>query len=87
MLDPYNAVPEKGVVPEHLLWALMFMKVYGKESMHCTMAGAVDEKTFRKWVWIFVLEISYLESEVVRCGRRCALYILILLTLLFLTNV
>jgi len=34
-------------VPTHLLWALMFLKVYATESVHAAIAG-VDEKTFRK---------------------------------------
>ena len=29
------------------------------------MAGGVDENTFRKWVWLFVYEISFLESAMV----------------------
>jgi hypothetical protein len=27
--------------------------------------GAIDPKTFRKWVWAFIFAISYLEEEVV----------------------
>ena len=50
---------------EHFLWALMFMKIYGKERNLCTLAGGVDKKTFRKWVWLFVVAIAYLEAEVV----------------------
>ena len=38
----------------HLLWALMFMKIYGKEADLCAHAGgtsgSVDPKTYRKWV-------------------------------------
>jgi len=40
--------------PEHLLWALLFLKVYGDESYMATLCGgsggAVDEKTFSKMV-------------------------------------
>ena len=50
---------------EHFLWALMFMKIYGKERNLCTLAGGVDKKTFRKWAWLFVVAIAYLEAEVV----------------------
>ena len=66
-LDPFATIKpiHKGVKPVHLLWALLFMKVYAEESIHAGLVGGVDEKTFRKWVWIFVQEISYLEDEVV----------------------
>jgi len=62
-LDPACTMP-KGSLPVHLLWALMFMKLYCSEAVHSSMAG-VDEKTFRKWTWILVDGISYLEAEVV----------------------
>lgn len=39
--------------PVHLLWALLFLKVYGSEQTHRTITG-VDEKTFRKWSWFFI---------------------------------
>lgn len=44
---------------KHLLWALLFLKCYGSEHVHCALVGA-DEKTFRKWSWIFVKKISEL---------------------------
>ena len=50
---------------EHFLWALMFMKIYGKERNLCTLAGGVDKKTFRKWAWLFVIAIACLEGGVV----------------------
>ena len=66
-LDPFRTIEpiHSGVKPMHLLWALLFMKVYAEESIHAGLVGGVDEKTFRKWVWVFVQEISYLEDEVV----------------------
>ncbi len=39
--------------PKHLLWAFLFLKVYGSEHNYRILSGA-DEKTFRKWSWIFV---------------------------------
>jgi len=54
--------------PEHLLWALLFLKKYGDESEMATIAGgdiAVDEKTFRKWSRIFVERIASLKYNVV----------------------
>ena len=48
----WNASFEKppGLSPKHLMWALLFLKVYASEHVHCSMA-CVDEKTFRKWCW------------------------------------
>ena len=65
-LDPYENIRpiHKGVKLKHLLWALLFMKIYGTEHFHSSLTG-VDEKTFRKWSWIFVDAIADLEYEVV----------------------
>ena len=46
--------------PKHLLWALLFCKVYGSESVHHNLTGA-DEKTLRKWIFIFLGLISELD--------------------------
>jgi len=46
--------------PKHLLWALMFLRLYDTESVHALLAG-VDEKTFRKWAWAFVRSLSKIE--------------------------
>jgi hypothetical protein len=55
----------------HLLWALMFMKIYGKEADLCAHAGdtsgLVDPKTYRKWVWPFVEALAEMEYNVVSC--------------------
>jgi hypothetical protein len=66
MLDPCATIVIEGLSPEHLLWSLMFLKVYAKESTHCAMAGGVDMKTVRKWTsWLFIDEVSFLEGDVV----------------------
>ena len=77
MLDPYSTIGIEGLSPEHLLWSLLFLKVYAKESIHCAMAGRVDEKTFRKWSWLFINEISFLEGEVVsqNSSKNCFCYL------------
>lgn len=64
LLLEHSLLPPGGCL-FHLLWALMFMKVYGKESTMCSLAGGVDKKTFRKWTWFFVNAISNLETYVV----------------------
>lgn len=68
MIDPFASMPA-GVQVVHLLWALMFLKLYDSESVLSSLAGgsgeAVDEQTFRKWCWLFVGEISHLQYRVV----------------------
>ena len=39
--------------PEHLLWALLLLKLYNIESINAALTG-VSEKTFRKWSLIFI---------------------------------
>ncbi len=55
--------------PEHLLWALYFLKVYPKQGPGCSTVGAsndaIDPKTHRKWVWVFIEAISELVVVVV----------------------
>jgi hypothetical protein len=47
----------------------MFLKLYCAKSVLATLAGArqksVDEKTFRKWSWLFVEEINHLKYRVI----------------------
>jgi len=43
--------------PKHLLWGLLFLKVYATESIHASLVQA-DEKTLRKWQWCIVKELS-----------------------------
>ena len=79
-----NLVPDKGS-SRHLLWALMFLKVYGKECTMCKLAGVKDPKTFRYQVWIFNPAIAELESSVVRYKPFfCHVYILISISHLLL---
>lgn len=47
-----GVIPEGGS-PVHLLWALLFLKVYATEHVNKGLTGA-NEKTFRKWSWTFV---------------------------------
>ena len=53
-----------GYSPTHLLWALMFMKLYCLEPVNASIVG-VDEKTFRKWSWIVIDAIESLYDDVV----------------------
>ena len=53
----------------HLLWALLFLKMYSNETEMAALCGgyeyAVDEKAFRKWSRLFVKQISYLIINVI----------------------
>lgn len=51
--------------PEHLLWSLMFLKKYSLSS-DLAKSVNVDEKTYRKWCWIYIDAIANLDKEVVR---------------------
>ena len=65
IIDPFNDNTLNGVEPKHLLWALMFLKLYGTEDNVVSLAGGCDDKTYRKWVWIMIINLSDLEQEVV----------------------
>ena len=49
---------KKGAEPRHLLWALLFMKVYANEDVLCSMVGGVDNKTFCFWTRYFIRIIA-----------------------------
>ncbi|KAI0556617.1 hypothetical protein FGB62_352g06 [Gracilaria domingensis] len=53
-----NSLPD-GREIKHLLWALMFLKLYNTEHTNAAICG-VDEKTFRKWSFAVVRSISTL---------------------------
>ena len=51
-----NILPQKYMYtarPKHLLMALLFLKQYNTNECNAAITG-VDEKTFRKWLWLFV---------------------------------
>ena len=50
---------------KHLLWALVFLKVYATEEIHCAIVGWPNAETFRKYSWYFVRKIFELEDEVI----------------------
>lgn len=50
-----------GATPKHLLWALSFLKQYSTEHYRRSIFQA-DEKTIRKWTWIFVELMSNLNT-------------------------
>ena len=54
----------------HLLWALLFLKLYETESVLAGMVGGVDEKTLRKWVWFMLEKIDGLKPRIIRFTNR-----------------
>lgn len=56
----------KNKKPIHLLWALTFLKVYSNEQSLVMMTGGATLKTFRKWVWIVLDEMSVASAIKVR---------------------
>ena len=58
--DRDTACRLEGARPEHLLWALLFLKLYELEPVNASLARC-DEKTFRKWSWLFVEAIGDLD--------------------------
>jgi hypothetical protein len=54
--------------PTHLLWAFLFLKVYGTEPILIAIVGdRPNRKTFRKWVWIVLNEVAAKALSVVSC--------------------
>ena len=54
--DEFEDVLPSAVVISHLLWALVFLKVYGTEDTRVVMVQTT-QKTYRKWVMIVLEEI------------------------------
>lgn len=48
----------KKTQPVHLLWTLLFLKVYSTKNIHFSIAKC-DPKTFWKWVWYMVGPTSF----------------------------
>ena len=43
----------------------MFLKIYPKENVACSLVGGIDEKTWRKKIWPLIEAIALLEDKVV----------------------
>ena len=55
---------QRRVKQVHLLWALLFLFAYPKETMGCKMVHTT-RNTYRKWVWIMINEIELIFHKVV----------------------
>ena len=58
-VEPY--IDKAGADRKHLLWALVFLKVYASEEVHCTIVGWTNPKTYQEWSWYFVEKIYDLQ--------------------------
>ena len=79
MLGEGGLHPKKSK-PKHLLWTLYFLKAYPREAPGCSAVGgskgAIDPKTLRKWVWLFIERIAELADDVVSILCRADAHIL-----------
>lgn len=56
--------------PKHLLWALVFIKIYSTEDVHSRIVGWPDRKTFRTWTWYILEKVAALKDEVIVLNNR-----------------
>ena len=75
MMEEDDLLPKKSK-PKHLLWMLYFLKVYPRQAPGCSAVGgsggAVDPKTLRKWVWLFIERIGELADDTVSGLLSCS---------------
>ena len=64
MLNPINNISNRAQ-PKHLLWTMVFLKVYKSEPVHLQLTGCKSHDTFQQWVLRFGLAIADLESKVI----------------------
>ena len=55
---------KKSTRPKHLLWALLFIKVYATEDVLCSIAHT-NRRTFRDWMWPTLEAVKKSKSKVV----------------------
>ncbi len=58
-IESIGLLPERSN-PEHLLFAFLFLREYVTEELSAILAGCT-EKTFRKWIHIFIPLIANLD--------------------------
>ena len=60
----------KGGEPKHLLWALVLLKVYQSDEVHCALVGWPSVPTYRKWAWYFIERINDLKDNIIKIENR-----------------
>jgi hypothetical protein len=69
--DEKDQVCKKGTPQcQYLLYALLFLKLYASEEVHCSIVGWPSVKTFRKWSWYFIEKMSDLKDDIIILDRR-----------------
>lgn len=56
--------------PKHLLWGLLFIKVYASQDVHCRIVGWPDPKTFRNWSWYILEKVAGLKEQIIVLDNR-----------------
>ena len=49
LLNPYEQISKRAQA-KHLLWTLVYLKVYQTEGIHCTIVKCKTRETFCNWV-------------------------------------
>lgn len=68
-LEPTTKISDRAK-PKHLLWTLVFLKVYKTEPIHLKITGCKSRDTFRQWVNRFATAIADLEDSMIVLGNR-----------------
>ena len=65
-----HSLKKENVKFKYLLYALVFLKVYGTEEIHCSILDWPSAKTFREWSWYFVEKIAGLKRRTIKLRNR-----------------
>jgi hypothetical protein len=63
LINPVLSV-SRDAQPKHPLWGLLPMKQRSAEEVNARLAGGADNKTCRKWLWLFIEAIANLKASV-----------------------
>lgn len=69
LLKPTKKIA-RGARPRHLLWAFIFLRVYGSEKQNCLLAKCKCRKTYRFWTWAFLEALANLDQKLIRFEKR-----------------
>jgi hypothetical protein len=61
---------EKKTYRKHLLWGLLFLKIYSTEEAHCAIVGHPTKKEFREKSWHIVEMIAGLKETIILLDNR-----------------
>ena len=67
---------QRGCVPKHLLWSLMYMKSYSHEHVISLIVKA-DEKTVRKWKWYIIDLVAKISDKVVSLIKYIIIHLIV----------